>query len=286
MWIDTLKEKVQKNPIFSVITLIIVVLASTDAVISNITTVQSFVQNNLIASIILFTVVIIVVVAIIISAPYFNKHELLKNVERLKPGVNISMYLSKFDAPIVTNHHKEKGEKEHIFANKYFYLNVVTDVNDVVKCFVVTVKDKTFKPTFKSPGYPLNNPSFQIKLGVSTFSDLPSKPNYLRSWLGAHYGFSYYETYYFGRPGGYQEFGFGLNCAGYQPKDLLKYRSVFSKAYNTTSYSDQVFADLQNFRSEEYFNTYSISSSRTSIKDCFDISLGVDYNQVQALEDK
>ena len=286
MKLDKLKEQVQKHPLFSLIIIVGGILAFFAGIISNITTIASFGQKNLVLSFILLAVLIIAVVVIIRSTPFFEKRGLLRKVVELKPGMNIGLYQEKFGTPIVTNYHAEKGLKEYIFINTYFYLDVVTDMNDVVRCFALTIKDKTFRPVFKSPGYPLNVPSFQLKLGVSTFGDIQHEPNYLRSWLGASYGFSYYETHYFGRSGNYQEFGFGVNCAGYQPNNLLGHLSVFSEAYDTTSYIDQVLSNLQAFRSEETFNTYAVSGSNTRIRECFDIFLGVDYNQVQAIENR
>jgi hypothetical protein len=156
-----------------------------------------------------------------------------------------------------------------------------------VQYFAITVQDGTFKPVFNSPGYPANRPSFQIKLGASTFNDIPGLPNYLFGWVGAHH-FSYYETRYFGNPGHYEEFGFGLNEAGYLPNNTEVYLSVLLQnpqhRLEISENIEQDLAPVQDLRTKVIFNTYAVSAPFVAIKDYAASNLGVSYYQVRTLK--
>ncbi len=282
MWLDTLNEKIQKNPLFILVILISTTLTFLATIIGNITAIESFVQKNRVLSLIFIIGTILILLVIFGSTAYFNKREILRKVEWLKPGANIGVYLGKFGDPMVINHYEDKNIKEYVFIHNYFYLVLITDMNDEVRCFAITIKNKAFKPTFKSPGYPTSRPSYKIKLGVSTFSEIPGDPEHISSYLMAHYGHSYYETFYFGRPGYYLHYAFGINDTGYEPKDLPRWRSVFSTRYDT----DSIPEELEVFRSTATFNTYAVSNDSMSFRDIFPGSLGASYEQVRRLEDK
>ena len=108
--------------------------------------------------------------------------------------------------------------------------------------FALTVRDPTFNPVFKSPDYPINDTSFRVTLGVSTFSAVPEQPDYIGGCLGVNY-IEYYETRYLGRPGGYEEYAFGVNEAGWgKPTDSLitllsKYQKLCTGPTFRTSHS-------------------------------------------------
>jgi hypothetical protein len=215
-----------------------------------------------------------------------QKQTLIKDVEGLVPGVNISVYQDKFGKPMFTQSLTEKNIKEYVFVNPHFYLDAVTNSSDAVLYFSVTIRDETFQPIFKSPGYPKNQPSFQITLGVSTFGDIPTLPEYIISFLGAH-DFSYYETRYFGNPGHYQYFGFGLNQSGYFSSNAKAYISVFA---NNALYGERVWAIteqnlaiLEDFRTKVAFNTYAVSAPSVVINNYAGFNLGVNYYQVRTL---
>src|SRR6266536_3437836 len=110
---------------------------------------------------------------------------------------------------------------EYVFVDEYFYLDAITDPQRKVLYFAVTIRDKSFHPTFK-------NQVFQIQLGRSKYSDIPGRPGSAQGCFGAHW-FAYYETRYFGRPGAYQDFGFGFNTAGYSAANSVKaYKGLMS----------------------------------------------------------
>lgn len=286
MWLDTLNDKIQKNPLFSPVILISTTLTFLATIIANITTINSFIQNNRILSLILSIATIIILLAIVSSTSYFEKREWLRKVEWLKPGANIGVYLGKFGDPMVINQDEVKKRKKYVFINTYFYLVLITDMYDEVRCFALTIKNKAFKPTFKSPGYPRSGPSYKIKLGASTFNEIPHQPMHINSHLMAHYGHSYYETFYFGRPGDYLNYAFGINDAGYHPKDPSNWITVFSEWYDLDTIPDETLKKLQAFRSTAVFNTYAVSNDDMSIRDIFERNLGVSYEQVHKLEDR
>jgi len=216
-----------------------------------------------------------------------QKQELLRIVEGLSSGVNIGIYQDKFGKPIFTQQIKEKSAREYIFVNPYCYVKAATDTDDTVLYFAITIRDKTFNPVFKSPDYPVNDTSFHVTLGVSTFSDVPGSPEYIVGRLGAH-DFSYYETRYLGNPGHYQNFGFGLNQAGYLPNNAGQYLSVLTNNphYDHWSATEQDLKTLEaliDLRTKLAFNTYAISAPSVAIKDFADANLGVNYYQVRTL---
>ena len=213
-----------------------------------------------------------------------RRQKLLKNVAALVPGVNISFYRDMFGNPLFINSDEEKKTKEYVFVTSSFYLDAVTNTNDMVQCFSLTIRDKTFNPVFKSPDYPVNKTSFQITLGVSTLSDVPGSPEYLVGRLGAH-DYSYYETRYLGNPGLYECFGFGLNQAGYLPENAGLYLSVLANnpRYDHRSVPKQVLTSLGDLRTRIAFNTYAVSALGVAIQDFAGTNLGVNYYQVRTL---
>ena len=168
----------------------------------------------------------------------------------------------------------------------HFYLKAVTDINDAVQYFAVTIRDETCKPVFKSPDYPVNETSFQLTLGANTFSDIPGLPEYMAGCLGAH-NISYYETRWLGNPGHYKHFGFGFNQAGYLSNNAGAYLSVLANTPHlcpgTSAYTEQDLVALNDFRTKVAFNTYAVSAPFVTIEDYAGSNLGVDYYQVRAL---
>lgn len=179
-----------------------------------------------------------------------------------------------------------KKIKEYVFDHAFFYVSAVTDNNDAVLYFAVTIKDETFQPIFKSPSYSPNQPSFQIRLGANTFNDIPGIPEYIVGCLGAR-TFSYYETCYLGNPGQYKDFGFGLNQAGYQQNNLAGHFSVFDNnsrfCPGASPITEQDMVTLQDFRARTIINTYAVSAPHIKIKDYSGSNLGVYYDQVRTL---
>lgn len=215
------------------------------------------------------------------SAPTPNPNQaLLSEVEGLIPGVNIQLYQSEFGVPAFINYHTDHTTKykEYVFINTYFYLDAVTDMNDAVQMFAITIRDKTFNPVFKSPVvYPFNQPSFQITLGLSKLSDLPA--DYTSCSVGSD-RFAYYETLYLGERGGNEDFGFGINQAGYLPSNAFSV--LFDMCGSLNPYTPDL-QTLKQLRTQIPFNTYAVAVGDLdlSIKKYTNYDLGVNFDQVE-----
>lgn len=230
----------------------------------------------------------------------FEKQNLLHAVEALQPGVMISDYKKLFGEPKLVNVNAPSSSslnrlpaKEYVFVKSYFYLDAVTDMNDMVKYFALTLRDKTFNPTFQSPDYPLNEGSFHFTLGKSPFQAIPTNPLSLSGCLGVHDVY-YHEIHYLGRPGNYEQFGFGLNEAGYIAniqEDFIPFLEKIQLCYPPSppwsqrpTYTQQDWVNLQPMRTKTIFNTYAISAPGVSFNDYnASIDLGVIYDQVRPL---
>src|SRR6266536_4948675 len=216
------------------------------------------------------------------------KQALLKKVEALVPGVDISVYQDIFGAPIYRDPGTDMKTTSYTFVTRFFYLYAVTNVHSAVQYFAVTTRDKAFTPRFQSPSYPLNQTDFHITLGVSTFTDIPGQLEYIAGCLGAH-DFSYYETRYLGNAGHYEDFGFGVNIAGYWAKVDASVFSVFRDTskycprapYYTSEYTEQDLVALDDFRANVVINTYAVSAPNVRIADYIGSNLGVNYYQVR-----
>ncbi len=225
-----------------------------------------------------------------------DKQTLLKDVEALEPGVNIGVYKKTFGDPqyirqngdpTYINQPGEMKIKEYIFVSKYFYLDVITDTNDTVQYFAVTIRDKDFNPTFTIPTVSQTTATSyaQITLGISTFKDISGADNLpmsISGCVGAHDVY-YHEIYYFGLPGKYQQFGFGLNEAGYLANkyedyipSLVKINLCLSPTGERPAFTGQDLENLQPMRTKTIFNTYAVSAPTVSIEDYnFKMDLGV-----------
>lgn len=217
----------------------------------------------------------------------FNRQKqiALDKVEKLVPGVDLSLYQDTFGKPTFINHKSffmnpnDEMRKfvEYVFVDKYFYLDAIVDAEGKVLYFAVTIRDKSFNPTFK-------NQVFQVTLGISKYSDIPGRPRSAQGCYGANW-FAYYETKYFGRSGAYEDFGFGLNSAGYS---TMSSPSAYSGLLSTThnchgTLSDQEIESVNALSADEIFNTYAVSAPFIQITDYAHIILGVNYDQVRIL---
>ena len=156
-------------------------------------------------------------------------------------------------------------------------------MHDSVLYFAVTVRDGAFHPVFK--GY---NP---ITLGVSRFSNISNVsggPQYVVACSFEGAKFSYYETHYYGGAADYQDFGFGVNPAGYIAPDssgLSNLSEFEQKGYCPISSNQVLTPDLnvlENLRSNTVINTYAVSTDL--IKNLnMSLYLGVDYDRVHLL---
>ena len=219
-----------------------------------------------------------IVLALVIPYPYVIPpnalQSVMEKVEKLTPGVDIMVYQSTFGPPTIVNEFVDldgKKGKEYVFVSPYFYLQAITDTENQVQFFAITTRSKAFTPTFSTI-------EFKIILGISKFTTI-SFPSSISCSLGVH-NYFYYETLASSGVLFNQVYGFGLNEAGYRPKDL----DLSGLYQGQTSYCDhklvpeQNLMDLKSFRGKTSFNTYAVSLHDVNkyTKD----NLGVDYYEV------
>jgi hypothetical protein len=117
--------------------------------------------------------------------------------------------------------------KEAVWIDRDFYVHALADEDGTVHAYSVTARNKRFRPTFQIPGGTADDatwfdrlrgrdfhyrPNVAVKLGRTHFGAL-GRPGQAAAWLGAH-NWHYFEPYYFGNPGYYQNFVFSINDAG------------------------------------------------------------------------
>lgn len=215
-----------------------------------------------------------------------QKQITLNKVEKLVPGVDISHYQDIFGKPTFINHNSffmnpnDEMRKfvEYVFIDEYFYLDIIANSEGKVLFFAITIRDKSFNPTFK-------NSVFQVQLGISKYTDIPGTPRAAQGCYGANW-FAYYETRYYGRPGAYQDFGFGFNTAGYADANSVQaYRGLLDTKHNCQgTLSDQEIEQVKVLSADAVFNTYAVSAPNIQITDYAYIILGVNYDQVRILD--
>ncbi|HYU74783.1 MAG TPA: toll/interleukin-1 receptor domain-containing protein [Ktedonobacteraceae bacterium] len=262
-------KKVEENFAFKFIVVISVIIALLASILTNISAIESSIRTTL------FPVASV--------ASIIPKQEALDKVEKLAPGVDISLYEDKFGKPTFINHESsfinpnEKMGKfvEYVFVDKYFYLDAVTNSEGKVLYFALTIRDKSFNPIFK-------NQVFQIRLGISKYSDIPGGPDFAQGCYGANW-FAYYETRYFGRLGDYEDFGFGFNTAGYYPESNKMVLRGLTNSCQGRPLSNQEIKSMKDLNADETFNTYAVSDPAIKISDYADTILGVNYDQVRIL---
>jgi hypothetical protein len=211
-------------------------------------------------------------------------------------GLSLEVPISEFKArlgnPKIINQHKRL--REYVFIDKSFYVNALTELTtDKVVFLAITSRKAGFNPVFSSPGYPESRPSFKVALGKDVFlKPLPdNEPSWIAGCVGANW-FGYYETYYLGRPGGYQYFGFGMNQQGYLAKSDFSLLSnagvcgdISKKGSTISAYSLNL---ISRWRASAVINTYAISIE--PIEELMtEINrlgvLGVDSNQIMRIRD-
>ncbi len=172
-----------------------------------------------------------------IESNYFEDRILYKNLERLNTGLNIDFVDSIIGSPIIIKklavnsmNYKELQENEwveeleskkyteRIYKHSKYFLQIITDKENMVAAYAVTIRDKKF-----NPGIPLKH-IFSLQLGRMTLSDLTNYEPIMTN-IG-NWGMSsfYVEANYFGNPGFYKHYLFGLSDSGCCVDDELSYQ--------------------------------------------------------------
>lgn len=232
----------------------------------------------------------------LISKDYFDntighKYKMLQRIEKLSADVNIGYFKELIGSPVFINdleNNDNEAKKEYIFVDNLFYLQAIADKTDKVLAYSITSRKSDFNPKIKFSSYQVGEKPILIELAKSRFSELGNEqPRGIISSLGAH-DFFYTEAYYFGNPGNYQTYFFGLNESGYGgigEKDSVIYPPDRFKD-NDINIDDK---DIQEFRGKAIINTYGVAGPFVinifkNIKDSKNNNLipgGPDYNQTR-----
>lgn len=124
---------------------------------------------------------------------------------------------------------------ECFFIDRDYYVQTISDYEDTILAFSVTVRRRRFRPTLSVPRklslrerlqvlrdvHVWPRPLATVKLGLTRFADLDSQdpgdwaPPHFRAVLGARWA-SYNEFHHYGNPGHYQTYVFsaGSNAPG------------------------------------------------------------------------
>lgn len=104
------------------------------------------------------------------------------------------------------------GFTEHIYRDRLYYVQAVSDDADNVVAYAVTTRSQQFNPSLATAPEG-NYPRVEVTLGRTYYADIDFPPERVSGLLGARRGF-YVEYFYFGNPGHYREFAFARNDAG------------------------------------------------------------------------
>ncbi len=204
------------------------------------------------------------------------KRVLRRQILQLSAGVNIAHFQAVLGPQMFAR--TISARREHVFVNKYSYIQAITDLDGSVTAFSVTTRKSNFNPILVLGPFSITGEVLQIRLGKTKFAEIESfaKPGGIVSSLGAR-RIHYYEDYYFGNPGNYQTFIFGINDAGY-----LDHGHPPTPYQPALSVKD---AEVKEFRERSVINTYTITAPLLSAKDAGGgFWFGPDYDQVRIVE--
>ena len=143
-----------------------------------------------------------------------RKSVLLKKISLLDTSCHISYFISVLGDPVHINSIKsDTGQifNESIFVNRFFYVQVIVDVQGSVLLFSITTRRKNFNPVLRT-----QFGDFIVQLGKTRFSILRGTGEKKPDTSGDHGAITYYsETHYLGYDGGYRDFAFTYNPNGY-----------------------------------------------------------------------
>ncbi|MFA6408342.1 MAG: ETEC_3214 domain-containing protein [Candidatus Paceibacterota bacterium] len=207
----------------------------------------------------------------------FYKRVWLRKIDQLAASVNINLFFEILGSPVFIN--TSENRKQYVFINDLFYADATADLNGTVLMYTVTTRRSDFNPTLK-----LANAIAAIKLGIDTFQELDAVAfgsGKVSSGLGNRRAF-YFEEYYFGNPGLYQTYLFGINDAGSQKG--TEGGSVNGSIYNLGA-TETTDPRIQDFRKAAVINTFGVTAPYNNNLDEIGVNLrlGVDLDQVRTV---
>jgi hypothetical protein len=108
----------------------------------------------------------------------------------------------------------------YLWTEPHAYIQATTGPDDrTVEALAITARRTSFKPTFFR-GHVISSDwgTLEVTLGKTTMAAVYGLPMWVRGTVGAR-RFSYFEGHYFGNPGHYQTFVYGISDAGRSTSD-------------------------------------------------------------------
>lgn len=140
-----------------------------------------------------------------------RRRVLARKLGRLAPGVALGYVHQLFGEPTFSD--DADGATVLVWVEPEFYLQARIESGSVA-AWSVTVRKRTFRPRlFRRHAISADGETLEVKIGKTTFADLPGGPNRVQSFMGAH-DFNYSECHYYGNPGQYLDYVYALNDAG------------------------------------------------------------------------
>lgn len=203
----------------------------------------------------------------------------------------------------------EKRFTESIFIDRDYYVQTISDGDETVLAFSVTVRHRRFCPVFELPSKvgwwerrrwetrtgEEFRPLFRVRLGRTRFSELdrddPGEQtgHHFKASIGAR-SFRYSEDHYYGNPGYYQTYVFTASSAGGVPDGITNLGGAIQEAggeeWPDPDRSDQPDWDqmpkAQAFRRQAAVTTYTVLSLGLSVEN-YPATFGPHGDEVRTL---
>lgn len=203
-----------------------------------------------------------------------TKSEKYTNLSRVSIYVPIDYNKKFLGDPVFINHNDNKKQKEYIFIDPDYYVEIVTDLNDTVLSYAITTNNKDFNPILKISGV-------EIQLGKTTFYRKDFKPDDCETQQG-NTGPSYYFEVYNGWNGtAYQNYLLGYNDAGYGNSDIVGATLPTEQEIKNNSFklTEGMHCRLpeDEIRKKYTINTFGVAGSVDNL------SIGVNRRQVEVV---
>lgn len=149
-----------------------------------------------------------------------RRRVLARRLERLAPTMQLGYFVHVLGEPQQCRA-SDEGTRIAVWIMHDAYVQALADSSEMVTRWSVTTRTRRFCPVFyRGHTITTSGETLEVKLGTTTFAELPGRPQWIRGDVGAR-RFYYDEGYYFGNPGNYQAFAYSLNDAGYVNDNTL-----------------------------------------------------------------
>lgn len=220
------------------------------------------------------------------------KNSEYEKIVKLKPHVHIS-YIEELigDPTIIQTSDLELGNdnfdkypdarKEYVFVHKNYYVQAITNKDEMVVSLAITSRTKDFNPIIYRPGQSGNKKS-KIILNKTTFSEFGNDADAsCTANIGAR-RFNYYEEYHGSNPDNYQNIIVAVNDSGYIDSNIIGYDKLFEKIFEEGN-DDRACQVAPEFRNNA-INTVILFAPFKSLSDVNNYWVGPNYDAVRVID--